>query len=491
MKNKSDKIIFIILMLISSICYFFSTGFNNISFLLWIAPIPIFIYSFFNSYKRTFILAFSSFILGGLSYYKYFNDFPSIIFSILEYSLFFSVIIILCKFLFQKIRKWYVIFFPPSCYSLYEYCSSLVSKNGTINSLSYTQIDFQLLIQLASITGIYGITFILYFLPYAVSIFIYYLILKNKKNCILVFIFPILIMICTILFGYSRIKILDSHSHENIIIGMASADHLNSFSIINNEESSKKVIEHYISLIPMLSKNGAKIILFPEKITTINYKILSNISKLLSDAAIKYNVTIILGIRRIDSNNIFYNSAWIFSENGNLISTYDKHFLLPYYEVNTIYNIPEITPGKTFVTFNFKDSIFGIAICKDMDFQKITHAYSKLNAKVMFVPALDFIKDGWFHGRIAIFRGIEGGFSVVRAPSQGILMASDEAGRIIKKVATSSSENTYFIAKVPVGTSNTIFSQYKYLFHFFTGSIIFLYLILFLYTHFKVSPLKN
>ena len=50
---------------------------------------------------------------------------------------------------------------------------------------------------------------------------------------------------------------------------------------------------------------------------------------------------------------------------------------------------------------------------------------------LLLVPAWDFDVDGWLHGRMAILRGVESGFSIVRAPKQGILTVTDDRGRVL------------------------------------------------------------
>jgi apolipoprotein N-acyltransferase len=49
----------------------------------------------------------------------------------------------------------------------------------------------------------------------------------------------------------------------------------------------------------------------------------------------------------------------------------------------------------------------------------------------VLVPAWDFTLDGWLHDRMAVMRGVESGFTVVRAAKQALLTVSHDRGRIL------------------------------------------------------------
>ena len=78
----------------------------------------------------------------------------------------------------------------------------------------------------------------------------------------------------------------------------------------------------------------------------------------------------------------------------------------------------------------------------------------------MFVPALDFHDDGWTHGRLAIMRGVEGNYAVVRAGQWGLLTLSDSNGRIIAMKTTDESPNeTLLVGEIKLGQGKSIYSQ--------------------------------
>lgn len=77
----------------------------------------------------------------------------------------------------------------------------------------------------------------------------------------------------------------------------------------------------------------------------------------------------------------------------------------------------------------------------------------------MGVPAGDFGKDAWLHARMAIMRGVENGFALVRAANEGLLTASDAEGRLIARKAAASSGMTVLIAALPLGPGATFYTR--------------------------------
>lgn len=103
---------------------------------------------------------------------------------------------------------------------------------------------------------------------------------------------------------------------------------------------------------------------------------------------------------------------------------------------------------------------WGLEICKDMDFPALSRQYARDGVAMMVVPAWDFTVDGWLHGRMAIMRGVEGGFSIARSAKKSILYATDDRGRVIAERDTGFTPFATVIATVPVRHDATIYSRF-------------------------------
>ena len=77
----------------------------------------------------------------------------------------------------------------------------------------------------------------------------------------------------------------------------------------------------------------------------------------------------------------------------------------------------------------------------------------------MLVPAWDFVADGWLHGRMAILRSVESGFSIARSVKQGILTLSDDRGRVLAQHITGSAPFDILVGTLPLGSGPTIYAR--------------------------------
>ena len=100
--------------------------------------------------------------------------------------------------------------------------------------------------------------------------------------------------------------------------------------------------------------------------------------------------------------------------------------------------IPGLDLGYATGSTVFVDGATGVAICKDLDFPAMIREYGERGVTLMLAPSWDFGADGRLHARMAVMRGVENGFALARAATDGRLTLSDRYGRIIAEAVTRS-----------------------------------------------------
>jgi apolipoprotein N-acyltransferase len=134
---------------------------------------------------------------------------------------------------------------------------------------------------------------------------------------------------------------------------------------------------------------------------------------------------------------------------GSAPRSYAKRHLVPFVET-------EFTPGHS---SGWLGNGRAMEICKDMDYPRTILGDAKYGIRLIGVPAGDFGKDAWLHARMAIMRGVENGFAIVRAANEGLLSISDAEGRLIAQKSAASSGMTVLIAAVPLGPGATLYTR--------------------------------
>ena len=98
-------------------------------------------------------------------------------------------------------------------------------------------------------------------------------------------------------------------------------------------------------------------------------------------------------------------------------------------------------------------------ICFDMDFPNLLRQAGEAGVDVMFNPSNDWEEVASLRMRMATFRAIENGFSLVRPTSNGFSVATDYQGRVLAITDYVTSEDPVVIAYVPTKGVKTIYSQ--------------------------------
>jgi apolipoprotein N-acyltransferase len=147
------------------------------------------------------------------------------------------------------------------------------------------------------------------------------------------------------------------------------------------------------------------------------------------------------------------NVAWLFDRNGELVAQYSKQHLVPILEMR-------YRPGEQDVVVDLDGRRFGIAICKDMGFPALARRYGREGIDAMLTPAWDFVTDAEYHARMAVLRGIEQGFSVIRTAKEGVLTVSDPYGRIVAERKSGDDAVVTLFSVAPVGSVPTVYRRY-------------------------------
>lgn len=449
------KIWFIAAILVSGLCWYLSCDLSgNYWWLLWFAPIPVLLVSFHVSGKAAFIIAFVAYLIGRLSWLPYLLKVVpvplAISFTVLLPFVFALVVLLTRKIVLAKQNGWSAFAFPV-LWCLFEFMLFKFSPDGTAGSLAYSQANFLPVVQIASVTGILGITFLVTLFPSAIAAIIFYRL--DKKSRAPLYIISSLILI-SILFGIIRMNGRPSRKNY-LVAGLAVVDE--KFHAETNQptpDSEMRTAYLYADVIAKLAEQGAQVVVLPEKtvnVTTVSDSILKSI---LANSAANNHITLVTGYTEFINDSLKQNKASVISDHRKLLADYQKVNLFEGEARNGF------IPGKEIATFNLNDIPSGVAICKDLDYQNFMRRYGEEDIQVLYVPAWDFIEDGWLHSRMAILRGVENGYSIVRTARQGVLTISDYRGKVLKEASSTNNKAASLLARIPLHITNTIYKKF-------------------------------
>ena len=216
------------------------------------------------------------------------------------------------------------------------------------------------------------------------------------------------------------------------------------------EEQALKLLHEYADEVRRATPAGTQVVVLPEKIGRVSESRLAEVDALFSSTAAATHAAIVVGLVRRTPSAAF-NSSRFYSPDGKLEANYDKHHLLPGIE-------PE-KPGDKRVLLDQPSGRWGLQICKDMDFPKLSREYAGDGANLLLAPAWDFNLDRWLHARMAVLRAVENGFALARSACNGLLTLSDNRGRILAEAATVPGRFVSITGKVNVTPAATFYTR--------------------------------
>jgi len=429
---------------------YLGTGLHPIWPLLWFAPVPVLVIAPRLCASTAFLLALVAWLIGGLNQWNYFTrgiefPLPLIALVLIVPAIIFGFGVLFTRSFLRRGSLFRASLAFPVYWVAYEYLTEIRSPHSTWGNLAYTQMNCLPIIQIASITGIWGISFIVFLFAGTVATLLSSIGKPRQRRALAIAIGAVVFAL--FLFGEWRLG--SNPSAQSVTVTLMAKDVPMSV-YLGPEEQALELLHQYAEEVRRATPAGTDVVVLPEKIARVSENNLPRVDALFSSAAAATNAAIVLGLVRREASAAF-NSSRFYSPDGKLEANYDKHHLLPGVE-------PE-EPGDKRVLLDQPSGRWGLQICKDMDFPKLSREYADEGANLLLVPAWDFNLDRWLHARMAVLRAVENGFALARSARNGLLTLSDNRGRILAETATVFEHFVSITGKVNVTREKTFYAQ--------------------------------
>jgi apolipoprotein N-acyltransferase len=361
----------------------------------------------------------------------------------------------------------------PSALVLSEYAVSF-GPFGTWGSLAYSQYESLTLLQLLSVTGLYGITFLMGWFASAVesfwaSAFAFRKVQREGMGFALC-------LIAALLYGGGRLAMLPPRSQtirvasitrpdENLFPYPPSAnlnERVMTGEPLTEEETaqlhqrSNSIADFLLGRADIEAQSGAKIITFGE----FNFPVLK-----------QYETVLVLQGRELAQRRAIYVALpMAVFDIGHKPSVQDKLTMIePSGEIAWEYRKTQIPPGLEVAILApssgllpFKDTPYGrlgSAIAFDMDFPNFLLQAGRHNIDLLIVPENEYPQIDPIHSRMALYRAVENGFNLLLHASQSLSVACDYQGRVYALMDHYHASDRVLVAQLPSKGVRTIYSQ--------------------------------
>jgi apolipoprotein N-acyltransferase len=434
---------------VSAAFAYLGTGLHPIWWALWLAPIPVLAIAPRLSGSVAFLLGTMVWLIGEMNQWNYVRhaiELPTQI-TFLYFvvpAVVFGLAVLFVRNFIRRGSLFFASIALPAYWVAYEFLSATTSPHSTWGNLAYTQMNCLPVIQIAAITGLWGISFIVFLFAGGAAVLFSGVGKPRQRRALVI---AVGFVVCAVLvFGKWR---LQSNPSQSVAVTLIAKDVPMSV-YLGSEEQALQLLHEYADAIQRVTPAGTDAVVLPEKIARVSEGALAEVDSDYSSVITVTGTAIVLGLVRKTPSGAF-NSSRLYSADGKLEANYDKHHLIPGVE-------PE-KPGDKRVILDEPSGRWGLQICKDMDFPKLSREYAADGANLLLVPAWDFNLDGWLHARMAILRAVESGFAIARSARNGLLTLSDNRGRILAETATVPDRFVSVSGKVNVLREQTFYAR--------------------------------
>ena len=401
-----------------------------------------------------------------------------------------------------KQRENLVVWVVPLLWVGLDYVRSFLFSGFPWQDLGYSQYKALMLIQTADLTGHFGITFHIV-LVNSVTALLLVLWIANRSSVQAAQPFltlrlrrawfrAILPALCIIL-GVLGYNVLRYHQVSQMIAG---SPKMKIAVVQGNIEQDQKwspamrleTIDRYrrLSEQAIARKDGPpELLVWPE--TALPFLINDNpyYRRLKKSLLTKHKIWLLSGapfyleVENKKSQQIkeyqSYNSAYLFTPEGEISGRYDKQHLVPFGEYvpfssyvslpgPLVENSGNFSSGKPVKPLSCQGAAIGVLICFESIFPKLARDWTASGANLL----VNITNDAWFgrssapwqHLSMAVIRAVENRRSLARAANTGVSALVDPLGRIIG--ASPLFQPFYLMAEVPLLQTNTIFVSFGY-----------------------------
>ena len=368
-----------------------------------------------------------------------------------------------------------MIFVSAAIWTACEWTASWLMTGFPWGSLGYTQWRNLPVIQISSIFGVHGVSFVIVLFNATVSELIF--VRARLRAQVMSVVVPLVIVFVVLVFGIivmypvelldvSRIKVgivpgnvrqIDKWQHKNF--GAIFRKYLNLIKVVSDKHPDLNFIVLPETAIP-------KAIFYDQKNV---YQ--SVLKQLLKDQ----QLNLLTGTPHYTESKA-YNSVFLLNPNGDRIGAYSKMHLVPFGEYTPIAKFfPDLIQesgweaGKSYDIFpvpSMLGSEMGVAICYESSFPNLVRRFVKRGAVMMGI----LTNDAWFEGTVAPtqhlsmapFRAVENRVPVFRCANGGISCIIDRFGRVGERQILPENQDGFLVGEITLVNhrKKTIYTRY-------------------------------
>jgi len=395
-------------------------------------------------------------------------------------------------------RRGWIWWAAPAGWVALEYLRTYLFTGIPWNLLGVSQVKALSLIQIASFTGVYGVSFIVVLVNAVLAgCFLFFYPGLNPRRTLFGRLIPLLaaaaVILGTLIYGSrSLAKIEDASPDEDpVAITLVQGGILQELKW--KPSLAADHFKTYLELSREALKSGSDLVLWPESALPFYLEHHPSVQQVLSRLASEGDACLLIGgdYRSPSPPLQYYNSAYFFTPEGSGWERYDKTHLVPFGEYTPLKKflpfvgsvVPweeDFSAGEELILFNLPLSgggdsrvlRLGTLICFEDIFPGLVREMVAQGAGIL----INLTNDAWYgrtvapfqHAYISLFRAVENRIYLARATNTGYSCIIDPYGRIVGEVVDAAGESLFIsdwaTIKISPSTAGSFYTEWGDLF---------------------------
>jgi len=405
----------------------------NLGILAWVSFLPLFLALENKVPRDCFLLAF----YGGILFFSLhiwwlaYVTRLGVSILILYLSLYFGVFGLMVGIARKRLPYF---FFAPSLWIILEFLRAYLFTGFPWSPVGNSQAFYPLLIQTASLTGVYGISFLV-LAGNCLIMDLFTSPLKNKLKVLLIF-----SLLFTLVLFYGEIRLQNIESSPALGVGLVQGN------IAPDIKANKERIRDIFLKYAQLSKNlsSSHFLVWPETALPEYIEENQEISSELLLLSQELNLPLLTGaLSREEGKN--YNSVFLIDPHKGIKEIYRKVKLVPFGEylplkrffpflTRIAQGVGNFSPGLQYRTAQICHHNFAVIICFEDLFPRVVRRFAEKNIEFLIVITNDACfgesPAAWQHMLHSMLRAVEIGKPIIRVANTGVTGVIDSRGRI-------------------------------------------------------------
>lgn len=338
-------------------------------------------------------------------------------------------------------------------------------------TLAHTQWQNLPLIQISSLTGMYGVTFLIVLINGAIANFL--IDISRWKLSLKTAVAPFALLIVSLIYGW--IALSGTSQGEKIKVALVPGN-VKQIDKLMSWGSAEWIFGKYARITERAAAEKPDIIVWPETSVPRYTFVSASTRRELKTLVRSWDAYFLTGTPHIEisSDQKVYNSAFLLSPTGAEVDRYYKMHLVP---IGEYFPLKQILPeslqklvtgvsdwdsGDSYTIFSAPPAKFGVVICFESIFPELFRGFVGKGVNLMGIITNDAWFDGTFapeqHYSMAHFRAVENRIAVFRCANYGVSCIIDPWGRVSRKIKPDSDED-YMVEEVCLRSGGTFYTR--------------------------------